>query len=226
MTQRMATWIGPLAGLATIISCVFGGLAYFGPPTSSGAPAHSESANTAPGKLQELVKGGAPNAIGQPQAHPRGRQHPLVALPAPQHERVALGYTVAELREANAVREMMPLEEGQELSNLAGVYGFVHYLRLPTVFGPQREIDFPMNREQSRKGVEVHKTAAGDVTVLIHVDESTAARLGIADDVGTVFGFFRPFDAHHVLIGLPVGRISTWEHRTGGEGGFAEIRID
>ena len=138
---------------------------------------------------------------------------------------VVLGYSVEALRKANEVREMFSLEQGQELSSLRGVYGFIHYLSLSTMFS--LKVDVSVKRVQNRKSVEVHKMSEGNVMLLVYVDESTATRLGSArGKVGAIFGFFRPFDKHTILAGLPTRRILSWEHRLGGEGGFAEIQID
>jgi hypothetical protein len=147
--------------------------------------------------------------------------------PSRWREGVALGYSGEELRKANEVRGMMPLEQGQELSSLRGVYGFVHYLRLSARLGVEDDFDFPVNRLPNRISVEVHKTSGGDVMLLVYVDESSAARLGSPHGaIGSIFGFFSPCDEHSVLAGLPVRRILDWEPRIGGECAFAEIQID
>ena len=227
---RTVTWIGIAAGVATIVSCVVGVVTYFESPTRTQPPPHSAHPSTAPVEQPEI--GGVDDrstreAIRGRKADSQETPTSAVAIPAQWSEGVGLGYSVDELREATEVREMMQLEQGQELSSLRGVYGFVHYLSLSGSFGPNAEIDFSVNREQDRKGVEVHKTTEGDVMLLMYVDESTAARLGSAHgEVGSIFGFFRPGDGHAVLAGLPVRRILDWEHRAGGKDGFAEIQID
>ena len=174
-----------------------------------------------------MVERSAPEAVRERRIDSEETPAAAVPLRARRSMGVALGYGVKQLRKANEVREMMPLEQGQELSSLRGVYGFVHYLGLNGAFGSNNKIDFSVSREQHRKGVEVHKTPKGNVMLLIYVDESTAARLGNPyGEVGQIFGFFRPVDGHAVLVGLPLRRILGWEHRVGGEDGFAEIQID
>ena len=174
-----------------------------------------------------MDEGLTPNLSGARKIELKEASPPSAAVPDPWSEGVFVGYSVEELRKANEVREMMPLEQGQELSSLRGVYGFVHYLRLSGAFRLLAEIDFPVNRRQNEKGVEIHKTLEDEVMVLVYVDESTAARLANAQgEVGSIFGFFRSVEGHAVLAGLPLSRVLDWEHRAFGEDGFAELRID
>ena len=212
-TKKISIWIGIAAGLVTIVSVPFVILPYFQSPTRNDPPPHSFQSNTIPEIDRE-------NEIGS-------EENDIAVVPAQPFQSIALGYDVEQLRKANEVRTMMPLEQGQELSGLSGIYGFVEYFRLGGVFGPYGEIDFSVQRERDSQGVEVHKTPAGDVMLLIYVDESTAVRLANPHaGVGSIFGFWRPVDGHSALVGLPIGRILDWEHRESGENGFAEILVD
>ena len=228
--KGIVTGISIAAGVATIISCIVVIATYFGPPTRMESPPQSAHVSATPVEQPEIggvAERSAPESVRDRRID--SEETPTVAVTAPVRwsQDVAVGYSVNAIRKASEVREMMPLEQGQELSSLRGVYGFVHYLRLNGAFGSNKEIDFPVNREQNRKGVEVHKSSKGDVMLLIYVDESTAARLvNPHGGVGSLFAFFRPVDGHAVLAGIPLRRILDWEHRAGGEDGFAELQID
>ena len=104
-----------------------------------------------------------------------------------------LGFTVAELRRENGVRQMMPLEHNQELSSLRGVYGFARDLALQLAFASRNPGGLALKREQERRNIEVHKTQEGNAMVLVYVDETTTMRLGNPNgEIGSIFGFFRP----------------------------------
>ena len=137
--------------------------------------------------------------------------------------------TAEELRRRNSVRALDRLEEGQEISSLAGVYGFSFSMILGRALAWSRifdrEFDVSLSTRSSSERVELHKTSEGQTLVLVFVDDSSATRLqGATGGVGTVFGFFEPQDEHYNLVALPISRIVEWDHRVGG--GFAEIQID
>lgn len=231
-----------VGSIAAVVVAVVAVLTYYDPKPNTEASGESErvpSPSEPPEKRRRAV-----DSIASQETHESGVSSEPVAKtqelgvdsdqpgsdvvtpPDVTKERVALGYTVEELRKVNGLREMLPLEEGQELSSLSGVFGFVHYLILNTT-RLRDEVDFPVKRHRWAKGVEVHKTANGNAMLLVYVDESTAARLGDSSgEVGSIFGFFKSVDEHAVLVGLPIGRVLDWEHRASHPNGFAEIRID
>ena len=228
-----------LVAAATIISCVIAAVVlYLEWPTFRAETASPEIPQSAESveedvssALSETPSEGKSAAEIDPEiASEEISLSPDPPLPDPplQEIKVILGYSVEALRETNGVREMFPLEQGQELSSLSGVHGFIHYFSLGLMFNQKMDIDVPVSRVRTLKdSVEVHKTTEGNTMLLVYVDESTAARLGnTQSNVGRIFGFYQPFDTHTILVGLPAIRISAWQHRLGGEGEFAEIQID
>ena len=137
---------------------------------------------------------------------------------------VLIGNSRAELRERNGLRRMLDIEDGQVLSRLIGVYGFVSHLSLAHRFkstdGPHLELDLSslrLGREHSTaREVELHALGEGRPMVLVNVSRGDAARLSDpTGDVGEIFGFF--FDGNEdraVLVGIPVSRVGTWQSRT------------
>ena len=218
------------ASVATIGSFIIAGLMYFESTTRTEPSTHSAQDSVESAKQLEIGRGegmSKPEVIRERKVDSEEKSSAVIEVPVEWREGVALGYSGEELRKANEVRGMMPLEQRQELSSLRGVYGFVHSLILMGRLGVKDDFDFPVNRLPNRMSVEVHKTSGGDVMLLVYVDESSAARLASPHGaIGSIFGFFSPCDEHSVLAGLPVRRILDWEPRVEGECGFAEIQID
>ena len=196
------------ASVATIGSSIIAGLTYFELTTRTEPSTHSAQDSVESAKQPEIGRGegmSKPEVIRERKVDSEEKSSAVIEVPVEWHEGVALGYSGEELRKANEVRGMMPLEQGQELSSLRGVYGFVHSLILMGRLGVEDDFDFPVNRLPNRISVEVHKTSGGDVMLLVYVDESSAARLGSPHGaIGSIFGFFSPCDEHSVLAGLPV----------------------
>ena len=142
-------------------------------------------------------------------------------------DEVLNGYSVEELRKKNNVREMMELEDGQNLSDANGVYGFVHGLFVSGIFIYRPILDFDplLHRDRRDNDIEIHKTPSGETMLLLYVDEGSVARLAGIDQVGDIFVFFSPHKAHNVLVAVPISRIVNWDHRVS-DPNFAKVRIN
>ena len=139
---------------------------YFESTTRTEPSTHSAQDSVESAKQPEIGRGegmSKPEVIRERKVDSEEKSSAVIEVPVEWHEGVALGYSGEELRKANEVRGMMPLEQGQELSSLRGVYGFVHYLRLIGRLGVEDDFDSPVNRLPNRTSVEVHKTSGGDV---------------------------------------------------------------
>ena len=142
-------------------------------------------------------------------------------------DEVLIGYSVEELRKKNNVREMMELEDGQNLSDANGVYGFVYGLFVFREFNfrPNHDFDPLLGRARRDNDIEIHKTPSGETMLLLYVDEGSVARLAGIDQVGDIFVFFSPHKAHNVLVAVPISRIVNWDHRVS-DPNFAKVRIN
>ena len=139
---------------------------------------------------------------------------------------ILIGISVAEIREANAVRRMFESEHGQTLDRIGGVFGFVRSIALfRTIENPAAHNRIFLNREPFfRSTIELHKTSEGRVTILMYVDEASAARLGRSEGMGEVLGYFTRGEGHPVLVAVPTSRVREWQHRVGAE--FAAVDIN
>ena len=142
-------------------------------------------------------------------------------------DEVLIGYSVEELRKKNYVRKMMELEDGQNLSDANGVYGFVYGLFVSRSFSyrPIHDFDPLLHRNRRDNDIEIHKTPSGETMLLLYVDEGSVARLAGIDQVGDIFAFFSQHKAHNVLVAVPISRIVNWDHRVSVPS-FAKVRIN
>ena len=142
-------------------------------------------------------------------------------------DEVLIGYSVEELRKMNNVREMMELEDGQNLSDANGVYGFVYslFVNKSFIYRSIRDFDPLLDRDRGDNDIELHKTPSGETMLLLYVDEGSVARLAGSDQVGDIFVFFSPHKAHNVLVAVPISRIVNWDHRVS-DPSFAKVRVN
>ena len=116
------------ASVATIGSFIIAGLMYFESTTRTEPSTHSAQDSVESAKQPEIGRGegmSKPEVIRERKVDSEEKSSAVIEVPVEWREGVALGYSGEELRKANEVRGMMPLEQGQELSSLRGVYGFV-----------------------------------------------------------------------------------------------------
>ena len=115
-------------------------------------------------------------------------------------------------RKLNAVRSLTPSEDGQVVSRLSGVYGFVKSETLTGIKDSALHERIPVHmRPSSLNPIELHITDSGNVVVLVYVSEGGAGRLSMsAGVVGDVVGCFSDRLSKPILASIPASRIRIW----------------
>jgi hypothetical protein len=137
---------------------------------------------------------------------------------------------VEELRAANGVRALRPLEGGKNLEQLPnGVFGFVVPWALDR---DNRERNDPLSigLRRSKGGtfiVEIHKDASGEVFVIGFISQSSQVQL--EDPSRTtpidIHVCFHPYDEFIYPVSIPLNRIISSNHRSIEEASLCDMRI-
>ena len=133
---------------------------------------------------------------------------------------IVVGFSLKEIRNRNQVRQMSVTEQGLELTDLSGIYGFVDPLQAKRLFSPSWLFPSHANprpyrhKNTSGNGVEIHRTADGKVMAIVYLTEDDASELsGLHRGAVEVFAFFEQTDDHPVLVGLPLSRVEDWKYQ-------------
>lgn len=140
------------------------------------------------------------------------------------------GTSLEKLRDRNAVRTLRATEEDAMLSTLPnGVYGYVgdSLVRIHLELDRVDEMKL-MKSKKSSSYVEIHKTALGDILVIVYATEGDVTRLEdpTRKEAMEMFVLYRSDGEYKHLVAIPTSRLLTWDDRNGEElGYFARIRV-
>ena len=131
-----------------------------------------------------------------------------------------MGFSLEEIRNRNQVREILVREQGLELSELRGIYGFIDPVKAKRLFSPSWLFPSQSNprpyRHENRSGseVEIHKTTEGKIIAIVYLSEADVERLyGAHHDSVEVIAFFEKADDHPTLVELPRSRVEDWDYQ-------------
>lgn len=137
-----------------------------------------------------------------------------------------------DIRRETGVRELLPLENDNEISRLPnGVFGYT----TPWALNGLIFLDnIQLQQDRSYFGnilVEIHKISQDKAIVLVYITQSTLARLQDPNREEPLHehAFIEKYKEHDQLVGLPLPRLIMWDSRSAKfndkEMRFVEIKI-